>query len=1616
MKKTLKWVGIVLISPVVLFIILTVLLYLPPIQNWVAQQVASYASKETGMHLRVGHVSLGFPLDLTIDHLLVIQPKGTTRLSTLFSPLSVFGAPSGSAPSLSEELSAHLDTIADIRQAVANVQFWPLLKGEIVLDELTLRDAKLHTIDFIDDMRMKGTIGELTLSVPVLDTEKMDVVLRQPRISDTDLTVFMSDTAAIDTSTVGWNIRFDRFSLQRTRLTIVSDSAAHFGHDAARITAYMGDASLCLGDIDLGLGRYALGNVSWQEGKLNYGDMMAMSDVNLKIDSLFSYGDQLRVSISEGSLREDSTGLELTQLQGGVAMDGEGLRVNSLQIGTPHSSINADVLLASSLNSPANSSSPSSPGGHIRINASIGKDDAARLAPDMATLMPDLPLTLHAQVDGNGGNMEVHQLSVSLPTIFTAEATGTVANLLDENRRQAQLQLKANAYNLDPLLHRFGLPSDYRIPAGLSLNGNVNVTPNRNANGSRYGADLTLRDGAATSRVKGECIVRNGQFSTFNGQCSMANVDLSRYMPGQQMGPLTAEVQLSGSGTDILTPGNNLQADIRLQSLRYGQHLIDSVNATATIDGTHALLSAKAHNALIKGNIDVDAILENNTIDATINASLPHINLPALGVSDAPVVGMNGKIILKTDQRQSHYLTAHLTELTLSDSVKTRHPKDLGLLFHTNADTTRVRLQSGDLIVKFDAPSNYQQLLADFQELADTAIAQNRRHIIDQPVLKSMLPTASLTVTSQQGNPLSDVLLASAGISFKSLDAKLSSSSATGLNGDAYLLGFRQGDMLIDTIRVSLVDKVTRQSFNGQVTNNRRNPNGPMNILFDGQLRDHGARMGVRYYDAQGRENVRIGAEAAISNDGLRLTLMPANPVLACKTFTLNDDNYILLQNDKRLLMNIDLRADDGTHILAYSSLPSSSPSEDGTADLPSDSNATTATSEAEEGSDYLQDFTVSVHQLNLGDLTGNLPLLPNISGILEGDFHLLMDQEHSISVASDMHIDRMAYEGSTIGNLGSEFVYLLREDGTHVVDGTLMLDENPIGSLQGSYMENGLLDASLTLESMPLSIVNGFMPDQLLGFEGEANGTLSMKGKVDKLDMDGQLTFNNGYLVSNPYGMRLRFGDKPLQMLDTKLLFDHFTLYAYNENPMSIDGSVDMSGQANGDDAVSLRLGARNFQLINAKQKKESVAYGRMFVNFFARLTGNLDKLKLRGMLDVMGTTDLNYILLDSPLSTVSQMDELVHFTDFNDTIPAVVQRPASDAFDVDMQISIDQGANVRCALDAEQNNYVNLMGGGNLRMLMGDHGLQLRGRYTVEYGSMKYSLPIIPLKTFTIKQGSYVEFTGEPDNPTLNITATERYRTTVATADGQNRSVNFDCGVVITRTLSDMGLQFIIDAPEDIQMQSELGAMGTEQRGKIAVTMLTTGMYLADGNTGSFSMNSALSSFLQKEIDNLTSGALKTVDLQLGLDNSTDASGQTHTDYSFRFSKRFWNNRLSVQIGGKVSSGTEIEGQQQSFFDNVTMEYRLSPTSNQYVKLFYRQNVYDWLEGYTSEYGGGFVWKRKLDKLTDLFKKTPQPTPIRREGRLLRTPGSHSPTDTIQHSDTIHRPDTIHINEPIQ
>ena len=1512
MKKLFWWILIILLSPVLLFVVLTVLLYLPPVQNWAVDKVTAIASEKTGMDISVGHVDLSFPLDLSIDNFRVLQKP---------------------------------DTLADVERMVVDVQLLPLLDSKVVINELEVSNTRLNTLDMVAAAKVKGHFSRLFMASKGIDLDQGIVELNGSRLEDAFFDIQMADSVPEDTTTSEptlWKIYVDSITIDR------SDIVFHMPGDTMSVATHIGNLTAREALIDLGDQTYTVASADWVNGAVKYDqnfqpriegldyNHIDLSDIHIGIDSIYFHDPTLRMYMRQVALKEKS-GFSVTNLSGPIAMEDGAIKLPKFRLSTPYSDIDVELDMPLSLMEPVD------PGKmRLKMNATLGKQDIMPFLSDMPAAMrqrwPEYPLTVSGLLKGNMQHMDFHDLEVSLPTAFHATATGFAANLDTPDKLRADVQFKANTQNLGFVMAMLprDMQRDYRIPP-LSAQGRVK------ADGQQYFADITAHEGKGMVKAKGSF---HATAMRYDADVQIRNLNVHHFMPRDSIYTVSADITAKGQGTDFFSPRTSLVADAKIHHIGYGKLNIDNVTAHALVGDGKAHANLISRNLLLKGAVNFDALLSTTRFDGTLSTDFQELDLYEMGVTPDPLtIGMCGHFDINSDLKLTHQVTGVVNDLTISDSSHIYRPSDVDLLLKTTPDTTYLRTQSGDFVIKLDASGNFEQLLNQFTILSDSAMAQLDRKTIDQPALRKLLPTMRMTLESQRENPVATFLKASADVDFKDMLFDLSTSAAEGVNGRGYIHSLTVSDIRLDTINFSLIQRKERLSFGGQVRNNKKNPQFVFNALFDGILQERGATLGVRYFDADNKLGARIGAQVEVVDGGINLRLMPDRPTLGYKEFALNKDNYVFLGSSGKIKAKVDLRADDGMGIRLYSE---------------------------ESDPDALQDLTLSLHKFNLEEITSVIPYAPRMSGMLNGDYHVIQDANGQFSVAGDMGVQNMTYERCPIGNISTELVYLQKENDAHAVEARLMMDDNEIGLLTGTYYNEGegSLDATLQLEHLPLNIVNGFVPDQLCGLQGYGEGTLTIKGALSRPEVNGEVYLSNSYLESIPYGVKLRFDDDPVRIQHSNLLFENFTVYAYNNNPLNVQGNVNFSDLER--IMVNLRMQASNFQIIGVKEHTKSVAYGKAFVNVFAMMNGPLDNINMRGRLDVLGTTDMGYILRDTPITTDNQLDDLVKFTDFSDTTQTAVSRPPINGFRMDMTLNVSKGAHIMAYMNADHSNYIDLMGGGNLRMLYSPaDNLQLTGRYTLSNGEMKYALPIIPLKTFHIQDGSYIEFTGEPMNPTLNITAIEHTKATVTGGNGVGRSVNFDCGVSITRTLNDMGLEFTLDAPEDMQLHSELQAMGREQRGKLAVTMLTTGMYLADGNTKPFSMNSALSSFLSSEISNLTGNALRTLDLSFGLDNSTDATGQTHTNYSFKFAKRFLNNRLKLAIGGKVTTGNELPGgRNNSFFDNVSLEYRLDDTANKYLNLFFENNSYDWLDGYTQKYGGGFIWRRTLQNFTDIFR----------------------------------------------
>ncbi len=1529
MKKLLKWGAVVLGTPIAFVAVLGALLYLPPVQNWAVKTAARYASEKTGMDISVGRVRLDFPLDLTLEDVRVVHEG---------------------------------DTIADVGEAMVDVQFLPLLKKKVEIDRLALSRMRLNTNGFIDAARVKGTVGSLVLESHGIDLRNDSLLVNRAKIEDARIDVALADSVPPDTteSKNNWKIGVGDLALKNADVTVHMPKDGQGSRSEEVIQAQLGDANVESGRFDLGKGRYDIGKFSITDGRIAYDDKskkpvkgldtnhLDIKDLNLSAENI-SYssppeggGDmKVEANISHVSLKEKS-GLQVDDLSGQVKIDDGRLKVNNLHLKTPESEINTDIDME------LNAFDDYHPG-HIKatLHGSVGKQDLMRFMGDMPAgfrrRWPNYPLKIDGVVRGNMKRVNFSGLNIDLPTALRAKASGWVENLDDPKCLRADIDLDAQAHDLSMVKEL--LPADtcrsVNIPKNIGLKGNFKV------NGNQYAANFAMTEGKG--RVSGTAAFDANRMA-YKAKLQARNLNLNHFVPNQGFSPFSGSVDLIGQGTDFLSPRTRLQAKIKVDQFSYGGYNLAGMSADASLSNGRLSTVINSNNPLLAGQFRIGGLTQTrNGTCITFAGDFRKIDLYGLKVTSEPfTVGGCGHIDICTDWNDYYDVHGYLSDLSVYSRGEHFRPEDINIDLLTRRDTTHAVVDCGDFHLDMDASGGYRKLMRQADALTSELQRQVKEKYIDQSLLRQHLPHARVELTAGRENFLMK-MASRLGYDMSAVNLNMVSSPTGGLNGDLRVGSLTVDSLLLDTINLAIRSDAENMRYEAQIRNNKDNPHYVFNALFDGALQERGTQLRARLYDEHDRLGIGLGLAAQMEENGIRLQSYGMNPVLGYKKFNINKDNYVFLSDDRRVSADVKLRSDDGMGVQIYTD---------------------------DENTEALQDITFSLHRFDLEKVLSVLPYTPDISGVLNGDYHLIQTP-NDLSVSANMTIDQLIYEHNPMGNVGAEFVYVPQSDGGHYVDGILLSDGNEVATVRGTYKSegDGWLDAKLGLNRIPLQMLNGFIPDQIIGLKGYGEGTLDVVGSLSKPQVDGEVYLDSAYLVSVPYGVEMRFDNDPVRIQGSHLLFENFQMYAHNDSPLTMSGYLDFSDLSKM--YLDLKMRAENFQLINAKENPRSEAYGKAFVNFFGMMKGPLEGLQMRGKLDVLGSTDMTYVLRDSPLSTDNQLDELVRFTNFNDSIEEVVIRPQITGLDMDLSIGIDEQAHIVCALNADHSNYVDLVGGGDLRMRYNTvEDIRLTGRYTLNNGEMKYSLPVIPLKTFTIKDGSYIEFRGDPMNPTLNITATEENKTSVSTDGSSGRIVTFDCGVVITKTLKDMGLQFIIDAPEDMTIHNQLQTMSEEERGKLAVTMLTTGMYLADGNTSNFSMNSALSAFLNSQINAISAGALRTLDLSFGMDNTTTASGALHTDYNFKFAKRFWNNRLRVSIGGKVSSGAEIENQNNTFFDNVTFEYRMSQTSNKYLKLFYDRDSYDWLEGDVGKFGAGFLWKRKLQHFRDIFRfKTDTP-----------------------------------------
>lgn len=1409
-----------------------VLLYVPPVQNLIRREVTAYASKATGMQIQVERIDLRFPLNLLVRGVEVIQQP---------------------------------DTLLSLESLNVRVQAWPLLKGKVEVDEVTLSRVAFNSANLIDGMEIKGVLGRFFLQSHGVDLSNETAVINATELSDTHVQMLMNDTTTTPKDTtasapVNWKVDLHQLKLKNVSFSMQLPA------DSMRMAAHIGEATIDDAQADLknqfyGLKQFLLSgtSASYDTGAAKPvegfdASHIAVRDVSIGLDSLLYKGRDMKAVIREFTMNERS-GLSVTSLTGRAFSNDSIISVPGLKLQTPHSEIDLSAHTYWEL-----VNIPTTGRLSANLNAYIGKEDVmlftGGLPDSFKEAYPFRPLVIRAGTDGNLKEMQISRFTADLPGAFSLEGGGILENLADSITRSGTIGLKMKTQNLNFLT---GLSGE--VPNGtLVIPDSMNLVAQVDIKGPEYKANLHLKEGQGAMNVNAAL---NTATEVYKADLKIDNLQLHHFLPKDSIYELSLSAAADGRGLDVMSYRSYAKLDLALDRLHYAQYHLSNVHLTGALKGALVTANLTSDNELLKMTTDAEYNLAHSYPDGKVTVDVIRLDLHELGLMPEPMkrpLAFN----LSAEARQNRVFTHFI---------------------------------SGDMKLNLSARSGVNPLISQSIRFVDVLMKQIDEKELNHAELRKALPTAVLSFSAGKENPLA-YFLATKNISYHDASMKFGTASDWGINGKAAVHALKVDTLQLDTVFFTVKQDTTLMKLRAGVINGPKNPQFSFTTTLTGEIRDRDAELLVDYKNGKGETGVLLGVNARPlfegqgKGNGIAFTLIPEKPIVAFQQFHFNENhNWIYLHKNMRVYANVDMWDEEGMGFRVHS---------------------------MQGDTVSLQNIDVEIRRIRLQEITSVLPYFPEVTGLFSLEAHYIQT-EKDLQLSAEASIDELTYERQRIGDIALGATWLPGEQGKQYLNAYLNHDQVEVlvadGKLLPTRTGKDSLEVNTTLEHFPLRVANAFIPDQMVTLSGDMDGNLNITGSTEQPLINGELVLDSVAVFSSQYGARFVFDNRPVQIKNNRLLFDKFAIYTTSKNPFTIDGYVDFRDMSR--PMANLNMLAQNYTLLDAKRTRESLVYGKVFADFRATVKGPLDGLNMRGNVSLLGNTDVSYVLTDSPLTVQDRLGSLVTFTSFSDTTTVVRQEVPTvslGGLDMVMMVHIDPSVRVKVDLDASNDNRIELEGGGDLSMKYTPQGdLTLTGRYTLSGGLMKYALPVIAAKEFAIDNGSYVEWTGNPMDPMLNFKATDRIRASVSEGEnGGSRMVNFDVSVVVKNRLDNLSFAFDVSAPEDATVQNELTAMGAEERGKQALYIMVMKTYLGTGpigggggGLGKLNMGSALTSVLSSQINSLM-GNLKNASLSVGVEDHDDSeTGSKRTDYSFRYSQRLFNNRFQIVIGGKVSQG---------------------------------------------------------------------------------------------------------------
>lgn len=540
-------------------------------------------------------------------------------------------------------------------------------------------------------------------------------------------------------------------------------------------------------------------------------------------------------------------------------------------------------------------------------------------------------------------------------------------------------------------------------------------------------------------------------------------------------------------------------------------------------------------------------------------------------------------------------------------------------------------------------------------------------------------------------------------------------------------------------------------------------------------------------------------------------------------------------------------------------------------------------------------------------------------------------------------------------------------------------------------------LDITFDAEHLPVGFMQYYMEAFTGDLTGRCSGRARLFGTFKYLDMEGdikaeglrmRIDFTNTYYTTSD-SVHLRPG---------LISIDRATLHDAYGNTAQLSGWV--RHRYFKEPAFDFNIsGARDFLAYNETERENPVWHGRVFGTGGASVRG------------VPGHVDINVDMRTCPnstftfvLSDAEEADEY-SFVKFRDR--AALERPDTvdtaqttllvkqlkslvkqhevsvpTTISIDIEADITPDATIVLVMDPVGGDRIRAVGRGNLRMLYSTTDeLKMYGNYTLDRGSYNFTLQDIIIKDFTIREGSAINFRGDPYNADLDIKAAYSLNANLSDLDESflqdkelsRTNVPVNAILLVDGSIQSPGIKFDLEFPtltsdtyrKVRSIVSTDDMMNRQIIYLLALNRFYTPDYMASTTKGnelvsvaSSTISSQLSSILGQLSDNW----------MIAPQFRSDRGDFSDVEVDLALSSTLLNNRLlfNGNFGYRDKSLNNTQ-----FIGDFDIEYLLNRTGSIRLKAYNRYNDRNYyIKSATTTQGVGIMFKRDFDLLFNFLK----------------------------------------------